>query len=395
MKKVIVVFFALLSLTVFGQTETETIKKANDLIASKKYESAFKLLDNFDPENSKPDIVLLKVDIVLNYFVSSIMHQMFALKDLEKNENIMDYRGREGSFGMQMFQADSILAKLIAKYPTNCKLYKGLGEFYYEAHLKYGDKWLKNNSELFQLMQTNFQKAVEGNCADYLSNYVLGYVNIAQEKYQECIPYFLKAIEQNKDYATSHYNLAYAYLFTDDRENALKYAKNALNLYSDREYKGDAARMLGVIYRELEDDKNAMENYELADKIDPENYYTLKPLLELYVKTDNKKSDKTAKVFFNLAPANPTIYNDLGEIYHNNNKEKKLIDFYKSQLLAFKNDKKVQGNLNFYLGRIYVDTDKKIAKEYFLKSKEIFEKIFDKNHQVFNTIDEGLKQCEN
>ena len=244
-------------------------------------------------------------------------------------------------------------------------------------------------------MQTNFQKAVDGNCADYLSNYVLGYVNIAQEKYQDGIPYLLKSIAQNKNYATSHYNLAYAYLFTDDRENALKYAKNALNLYTGREYKSDAARMVGVIYRELEDDKNAIENYELADKIDPENYYTLKPLLELYVKTNNKKSDKTAKVFFNLAPANPTIYNDLSEIYYSNRKEDKLIAFYKSQFSAFKDNEKVKGNLNFYLGRIYVETDKKIAKEYFLKSKEIFSKIFDKEHQVFNAIEEGLKQCEN
>jgi tetratricopeptide (TPR) repeat protein len=395
MKRVIVVFLTLLNLTVFGQTETETIKKANDLIANKKYETAFKLLDDFDKENSKPDIVLLKVDILLNYFVSSIMHQIFALKDLKPNENIMDYRGKQGSFGMQMFQVDSILGKLIEIYPTNCKLYKGLGEFYYEVHLKYGDRWLKNDSELFKFMQTNFQKAVDGNCADYLSNYVLGYVNISQEKYKECIPYFLKSIEMNKDYATSHYNLAYAYLFSDDRQNALKYAKNALNLYKGQEYKGDAARMVGVIYRELEDDKNAIENYELADKIDPNNYHTLKPLLELYVKTDNKKSDKTAKAFFDLAPENPTIYNDLGEIYYSNKKEDKLIDFYKSQLSAFKGNDKVQGNLNFYLGRIYVETDKKTAKAYFLKSKEIFGRIFDKNHQVFNAIDEGLKQCEN
>jgi len=395
MKKLIIAFWVLLiSLTVFGQTETETIKKANDLIANKKYESAFKLLDNFDKKNSKPDIVLLKEDIVLNYFVTSIMHQMFGLKDLEKNENIMDYRGRAGSSDTHVFSADSILENLIKIYPTNCKLYKGLGEFYYEVYLKYGDKWLKNEKELFNLMQTNFQKAVNSNCADYLSNYVLGYINLVQKKYKKSIPYFLKSIEQNKGYANSQYNLAYAYLFTDDRQNALKYAKNALNLYTDQTYKGDAARMLGQIYSELNDNKNAIESYEFADKIDAENYYTLKPLLELYVKTNNNKSDKTLKVLFNLAPVNPTIYNDLEEIYHGSNKENVLITFYKSQFSAFKDNEKVQGNLNFYLGKIYIGTDKKIAKTYFLKSKEIFGRIFDKNHQVFSAIDEGIKQCE-
>ena len=137
MKKATVLFLTLLNLTVFGQTETEIIEKANDLIANKKYESAFNLLDDFDKENSKPDIVLLKTDIVLNYFVTSMMHQIFALKDIEKDEDIMDYRGREGIFSMQMFQVDSIFIKLIEIYPTNCKLYKGLGDFYYDVHLKY------------------------------------------------------------------------------------------------------------------------------------------------------------------------------------------------------------------------------------------------------------------
>jgi tetratricopeptide (TPR) repeat protein len=283
----------LLSLTVFGQTESETIEKANDFIADKKYETAYNLLDKFDPTNDKPDIVLLKKDILLNYFVTSIMHQMFALTDIKKNEDIMDYRGKEGSFSIKMFDVDSILTRLIKIYPTNCKLYKGLGDYFYDAHLRYGDNWLKSYNEQLEIMQTNFQKAADGNCADYLSYYVLGYTNLSQEKNKKSIPYFLKSIEMNKTYASSHYNLAYAYLFTDDRENALKYAKNSFDLYTDQEYKSDAARMLGQIYTELKDDKNALAYYEMADKIAPENYYNIKPMLNLYVKTNNNKAEET------------------------------------------------------------------------------------------------------
>jgi tetratricopeptide (TPR) repeat protein len=394
MKKISIVLMLFLQLTAFAQTETETIKKANDLITEKKYESAFKLLDNFDPRNSKPDVVLLKEDIVLNYFVTSMMHQMFALKDLEKNEDIMDYRGKQGSFGMQMFQVDSILENLIKIYPNNCKLYKGLGEFYFEVHLKYGGRWLKDDNEVFKLMQTHFQKAIDGNCADFRSHYVLGYINITQEKYKESIPYFLKSIELNKDYASSHYNLAYAYLYIDDRQNALKYAKNSLDLYTDQEYKSDAARMLGQIYSELNDDKNALDSYKLADKIDPGNYYNIKSLLNLYVKTGDKEAQETSKTFFNLSPSNPTIYNDLEDIYYNNGKINELALFYKSQLLSFKDDNIVLGNLNFYLAKTYLETDKKTAKEYFLKAKDIFSKIYDKDHKVFKAIEEGLSQCE-
>ncbi len=394
MKKIIMLFLTLSSLTVFGQTEIETIKKANDYIADKKYETAFNLLDKFDPKNDKPDIVLLKEEILLNYFVTSIMHQMFALTDIKKDEDILDYRGKEGSFSMQMFQVDSILARLIKIYPNNCKLYKGLADYYYDAHLRYNGRWLIDDKELFPLMETNFQKAVDGNCADYLSYYVLGYANLAQEKTKESIPYLLKSIELNKDYASAHYNLAYAYLFTDDRENALKYAKTSLDLYNDKEYKSDAARMVGQIYTELKDDKNALTYYEMADKINPENYYNIKPILNLYIKTNNKKVKETTKAFFNIAPANPTIYNDLEEIYFSNDKGNELIEFYKSQFSEFKDNKKLQGNLNHYLARIYHDTDKKLAKDYFIKAKENFEKVFDRDHAVFNVIDEGLEQCK-
>lgn len=394
MKKIIILFLTLYSLTVLGQTEAETIKKANNLIANKKYETAFKLLDEFDPTNDKPDIVLLKKDIMLNYFVTSVMHLMFALKDLEPNEDIMDYRGREGTFAMQMFPVDSILIKLIKIHPDNCKLYKGLADYYYEVYLRYDGLWWKEDKELFLLIQTNFQKAIEGNCADYLSYFVLGYIKLVQEKYKESIPYFQKSIEVNKSYASSHYNLAYSYLFIDDLENALKYAKNAVNLYTDKAHKSDVARMLGQIYTELKDDKNALKYYQMANKIDPGNYYNIKPILNLYLKTNNKKASETTKAFFDLDPENPTIYNDLEEVYFRNDKENDLIAFYKSQFPEFKNNAKVQGNLSFYIARIYLEKDKEIAKDYFIKAKDYFEKIFDENHSVFNVIDEGLERCK-
>ncbi len=374
--------------------EAETIKKANDLITEKKYNTAFNLLDKFDPTNDKPNVVLLKEEILLNYFVTSILHQMFSLVDIKKNEDILDYRGKEGSFNTQLFAVDSILTRLITMYPTNCELKKGLANYYYEVHLKYGGRWLKDDKELFPIIQTNFEKAIDGGCADYLSHYVLAYINLLQEKNEESIPHFLASIELNDKYASSHYNLAYAYYFTNDEEKALKHAKRSLDLYSDKIYKSDAARMIGQIYTELQDDKNAIAYYEEADKIDPENYYNIKPILHLYLKTNNKNTKQTTNAFFNLDPTNPTIYYDLEEVYFSNNKGNELIDFYKSQFPMFKNNNTVQGGLNFGLARIYLQTDKNIAKGFFIKAKQDFEKVYDKNHNVFRVIDAGLERCK-
>ncbi|MBK6901470.1 MAG: hypothetical protein IPH04_01315 [Saprospirales bacterium] len=384
---------ALMTLNLFGQPAGETIQKANDLIAAKKYESAFKLLDSFDPDNTIPDIVLLKTDIALNYFVTSIMHQMFSFRDLESDEDIMDFRGSEGSFNAQMFQIDSILEGLIQKYPDNCNLYKGLGNFYYEVHMKYGGNWLKDENELFELIAINDQKAIDENCADYLTYYVMGYIMIVQEKYKKGIPYFLKSIELKDDDADSHYNVAYAYLFSDDKDNALKHAKKALELYTDLEYKSDAARIAGQIYYESDDDKNALTYFELAEIMNPGNYYTLGLLVNLYVKSGNEKAKEYTKTFFDLDPANPMIYNDLGNIYFENDRGKDRAGFFKEQLSVYDDQAVVLGNLNFYLGRYYLDVDKKLAKKYFLKAKEIMSKVYDKDHEVFEAINDGIRKA--
>ncbi|MBM2814095.1 MAG: Tetratricopeptide repeat protein [Ignavibacteria bacterium] len=385
---------AVFALPVFAQSEIETIKKANDLIANKKYESAFSLLHNYDPENNNSEIILLKVDIAMNYFVSSIMHQMFAFKDLDSNENIMDYRGKEGDYGMYAFAIDSVLNNLIKKEPGNCKLYRGLGEFYYIAYLMYAGKWLKEDSELFKLIETNNQKAIDGNCADFFTFHTMGFVVINQEKYKEAIPFFMKSIELNKDFGNSYYNLGIAYLHTDDIENAIKYTMLSIDIFNDFSSISDAARMLGHIYSDLNDDTNSVFYYEIADKYDSVNYNNIKPMLNIYVKTGNPKFLETTKRFFNMDPVNPTIYTDLQNIFFNNDKGDFLIDFYKEQLAAYKDNDNVTGNINFFLGNIFLGTDKKLSKEYYLKSKALFTKVYAPDHEVFKAIEDGLKQAE-
>ena len=258
-------------------------------------------------------------------------------------------------------------------------------------HEKYGDQLGKSTDELFNLMESNFTKAIEHNADDYLSHYTLGYIDLNKKKYKEAIPFFLRSIELNKDFVSSYYNLAYAYLYTDDRINALKYAKISLGLYNDSTYKGDAARMIAVIYSELKDEKNAIEYYTLSDKIDPNNYYTLKSLLSLYIRTDNASSKQMLGRFFDLDPESPTIYNDLADIYFTNKKTDQLLAFYLSKIPG-KNSKITSGNLLFYTGEIYLDSNKTIAKEYFQKAKTTFATAYDSNNPVFKAIDNAIEK---
>lgn len=378
-------------MSAYGQTETEILSTANNLIANKKYESAFKMLQNFDPKNEKPDIVLLKVGIAINYFVTSMEHQLFAFKDLEKTEDIMDYRGKQGSFGMYTFPANEILEKLIKKYPSNYKLYKGLGDFYYDALQRYQGSWLKPDSVLSGLIVKNYLIAINHQLEDDAVYYKVGLEILTQKKYKESIPYFVESIKLKNDNADAHYNLAYAYLFCNDRGNALKQAVDSYEMYRDKDNKGDAARMVAQIYSEQKDIKNAIDYYEKANSLGAGNYYNLRPLLGLYAATSNTKTTETLNAFYNLDPENPTIYNDLGDIYYENSKTNELIEFYLSKLSQNEKDKKICGNLHFYLGQLYMNTDKKTAKEHFLKAKTIFSGIYNSDNDVFKAIDEVLK----
>ena len=391
MKKITTLLLTFLAFAGYSQAQTDVLSAAQKLVDAKKYESAYVLLDNDDPDNEKPDVVLMKEDIVLNYFVSSMMHQVFALKDLKKNEDVMDYRGKTGTFSLFPFQVDSVLLKLIAAYPDNCKLYRGLAFYYTEVLNKYGEYWLIDEEELTQKAIDNGKKAIDGGCGDYNTYHNTGVALLMQEETAQSIPYLKKATELEPKKADAHYNLAYAYLFTDQLDNAFPQAKASYDLYKNKDLKGDAARMTGQILMEKGDYRNALKYFETADKLIPDDYYNLSPLLRLYLVTGNQKAPSTAKKLFELAPENPTIYQAMVEAYRFADREPELVRFYKAQLPKYVNNDKVFGNLHFYLGTLAMEHDKAAAKEYFLKAKEIFGHVYDKDHYVFEVIDNALE----
>ncbi|KOS04733.1 hypothetical protein AM493_00730 [Flavobacterium akiainvivens] len=389
MKYLFTLLFLAASLSLSAQKEADVLKEANTLIASKQYESAFRKLEEFDKDNTRPAVVVLKANIMMDYFVTSMMHQMFALKDLAPGEDIMDYRGKEGHFSMFTFVPNEALEALIAKYPDNCALYNTLGHFYHEVYTKYGENWLKTPDELLNLMEANCAKAVVGKCAGFDAYETLGFVALNREKYSEAIPFYLEAIKLDKEYATSYYNVAYAYLYKDDRANAIKYGTEAYNRYTDAAYKADAARMVGMAYSELSDGVNATLWYEKSNVADPGNYYTLRPLLDAYVLNKDARAAATRNEFFNLAPGNPTIYADLEKIYHND--KDSLIAFYNSKFGSFTNDDKVTGSLHFYLGSLYIDNDNPTAHSHFLKAKAHLTKSVEAGNSVFDVLEEVLE----
>ena len=76
--------------------------------------------------------------------------------------------------------------------------------------------------------------------------------------YKNAIPYLKNSTELKNDYPSSHYNLAYAYLYTDQREKGIESAKIAMDLYDYPQYKADAIRLIAVTYKELKKIRKVM-----------------------------------------------------------------------------------------------------------------------------------------
>ncbi len=395
MKKTLLLF--VLTLFYFSalhpQSAGEVIEEAHKLMAQKKYLTAFDTLDKRDPLNQNPDIVLLKEKIVLDYFIVSIMHQLFALKDLKPGETIPELRGKTNMVAnMFLFPVDSILFPLIKKYPGNYKLHDGLGKYYFEVVEKYGDNWLKPTDTLIFLTRKYLKTALEHGAGDYRSQYILGYLDLIQNKTQKAIPQIRKSLSMNDENPHAHYNLAYAYFVTGKKDSAAVEALKAAAQYTDSIYKADAYRLAGIAYSDLKQYPQALKNLLESDKYDPNNFYTLQELLKIYVIKNDPKQKELRKKIFLLDPANPTVYDALNRIYQDTGQTDDLIRFYKEQTQDFQNNDEVMAGLYFYLGYLHLEKDRKQAVEYFKKARKIFERILPPGHEVFQVIDNVLNK---
>ena len=106
-------------------------------------------------------------------------------------------------------------------------------------------------------------------------------------------------------------------------------------------------------------------------------------------------SDEAVKYsgqLFEIEPKNPTSLQALIDIYFDSEKQNLLIDFFIDSIEKH-NQPEILGNLNFHLGLLYFNLgieDK--ADQYIEKSKEHFETVLPKNHQIFKTIKDYEKE---
>ena len=388
--KILALFLAF-SFNALGQS---ALKKAESLVEERQYLSAFETLEKADPKNQNADILYLKTEIVLKYFVRSINHQIFALHDLAENEDLLELRMQsEGSYSMQVFQADSLIKNLLKDEPDNFKLHYILGRYYQEVYMKYGESPNMPETVLLKHMEMHFGIAYKNGIKKPMAAYGIGFYHLMQEDFSSAIPYLIDCTKLDSNYIPAHYNLAYAYLQLNRRTEAIAAAQKAFVLYEDQTLKADAARMIAVSYAELDSLEQALVYYRHSDTLNPQNFYTLKTLMQLEIVLDSLHFPGTRLRFYNLAPDKPSIYQELMDVHVANGKEQELLFFYQEQLSAEPTDSLQFANLNLFSAVL-----QKVLKQEedwpisLARARKSFKEIYPADHQVFVFMQSYFKE---
>jgi tetratricopeptide (TPR) repeat protein len=386
--------FGVLLLTavpVFPNYTAELLEQNKALIAQKKYATAFRQLDSLDRHHQNVDMVLAKLDLALNFYATSIMHHFFGFEDLRPEQDITAVRGQPGKYNLHIFKVDEVIDSLILQHPDDYRLHKALGDYYYEVYLRYGDDWFMTTEEVLIKIDQHYLKAAQSNTADFETYFVLGFLRLGEQKWQDAAGYLDKSIAMNPYYPASYYNMAYALLQLNHIQDALEYSRVAWQLYEDDPMKADVARLMAVLMDEqlLVDSAVAYLMKGLA--IAPGDYYLLKDYLDIAVREQLPERDAIRLEFFLLGPDNPTIYNILSEIYMAHEESfDPLIAFYNEVLPAFKGQDKVEANLYFFSGQLLFESNRQEAVRSFLKARSLFQGVFSAENPVFHIIEQYL-----
>ena len=381
--------FTLLFCTLFTTAQNTAVEQANQLIASQRYASAYELLRGSDPNDQSPEVAIARTNLLLNFYIRTDKFHSFGLKDIAPNQNLHEFRENNASVKMLTYKPDSILTKLIRQYPENYKLPYALGNFYYEVHLVYpDDAWYEPDSIVVAKIRDNYLTAYNHGEFDYWSLFGIGYSYLLDEDYDNAIPFLEQSILMNPDYSLSYYNLSYAYLSKEETQKALTLALKAYEMQVIPIFKAETSLLIAAIYKELKNNPKSYEYLLSANKLHPNDYNVLVPLLEMEIAMNNPDYQKRTNELFMLDPDNPIIFQDIMKAYSENEKDKEFVTFLETKRNEFKNSLPITANIHLYMAIAQYEQDEWVAaKINFEKARSLFRNFYKIDHNVFKVID--------
>lgn len=232
--------------------ETLVLQKATELIQSRQYETAFKLLNKFDPQHHRPAVVLRQTELALTYHLRSREYEGFGFIDLKPLDRLDSLRARYTRAAIRYpFAVEPILKNLLRRYPTNYKINRALADYYYQVEQCTCAEADKTPAALYALMARHYAVAHAHGLGDATSYYAFGYARLSQARFAESVPLLQRAIALRPTYAQAYFQLAYSYTELKKLPQALSAARAAARFAENPDLKYDAEFVASELERRL------------------------------------------------------------------------------------------------------------------------------------------------
>lgn len=231
--------------------ETTVLKQADALLAWRKYEAAFQLLQVFDPWHRQPAVALKAADIALRYHTQQQNFRAFDFKDLTLTESLDSLRRRAPDSVRYQFPVGQVLDSLHRRFPENYKVEKALADYYFELQQCACSEEEYSEDELFQRMVGHYRVAHGHGYGDYLSYYALGYALMRLGDFPASATAYERSIALRKDYPLAHFQLAYDYLELKRLPDARDQARLAVAQFRQPQLRADAEFLLAELEHRL------------------------------------------------------------------------------------------------------------------------------------------------
>lgn len=141
-----------------------------------------------------------------------------------------------------------------------------------ESQPNFTDAWANYASALLMKNNTKeaidiFYRVVDMDPEHYEAHYNLGCILLTKHALKPALEHFLKALYK-KPTPEAYYNIGMIYSYQDHHGEAITYLKKAVEIKPDY---FAAYNNLGTVYLKIEDLPNAIENFQLALKLQPNN----------------------------------------------------------------------------------------------------------------------------
>ena len=186
--------------------------------------------------------------------------------------------------------------------------------------------YLKEPDKAFEYIVSSLKQEPK----DFLALNTLGLILIALERITDAKNTFIRAIEINSKYVSSHNNLGHCYTLLNDRDNAFKSFQAALaidpNSYS-------AKNNLANYFIDSGDYKKALEFYFQALKLEPQNNKLLFNIGIAYINlNEENKAEDYFKKSYALDPNNETLHKNFSMLLLRQGRYKEAWNFFDGRL---------------------------------------------------------------